>query len=209
MASAPTRERRAARRGGSCRPTRGVEEPYRLTPQTALRIAVLGAVVLGVFARPLLPALGAAGALRRQYLQRRPGEPGAHACALAAPRGAILDRNGRVLVTNVAGSRRRDLARRPAEAAAATHELRALSQDRPRARSHGMAARDRRRGRATARPGDREAGRPRGPGRVPLRAPGRVPGRRSIASTLRPQLPATRRSPRRCSATSARSRRSS
>ena len=30
-------------------PTPGVEEPYRLTPQMALRVAVLGGVVLLVF----------------------------------------------------------------------------------------------------------------------------------------------------------------
>ena len=44
-------------------PTPRVEEPYRLTPQMALRVAVLGGVVLLVFARAVPPPLGAAGPL--------------------------------------------------------------------------------------------------------------------------------------------------
>jgi penicillin-binding protein 2 len=77
-----------------------VEEPYLFTPKTALRIAILGAVALVVFAVLLLrlwslQILSSAkyyAAAQNNQLRTRPVE---------APRGPILDRAGRVLVTNV------------------------------------------------------------------------------------------------------------
>ncbi|MFN2466550.1 MAG: penicillin-binding protein 2 [Gaiellaceae bacterium] len=80
-----------------------VEEPYRLTPQTALRVAVLGVITLGLFAVLFL---------RLWALQILSGPTYATAAArnqqrhvpIEAPRGVILDRRGRVLVTNVAGT---------------------------------------------------------------------------------------------------------
>ncbi len=80
-----------------------VEEPYRLTPQAALRIAVLGSVALLVFGALFLRLWALQVLSGHQYLrvaqnnQLRTVRP-------AAPRGPILDRNGRVLVANVAGT---------------------------------------------------------------------------------------------------------
>ena len=79
-----------------------VEEPYRLTPQLALRIAILGAVVLAAFAVLFL---------RVWSLQVLSGPAYLHAAQnnqlrtvrIQAPRGAILDRDGDVLVGNTAG----------------------------------------------------------------------------------------------------------
>ncbi len=84
-------------------PTPGLAEPYRLTPQTAMRIAVLGAVALGIFGALFfrlwaLQILASdqyrTAALNNQVRTRR----------LPAQRGPILDSKGRVLVRNVAGS---------------------------------------------------------------------------------------------------------
>jgi penicillin-binding protein 2 len=80
-----------------------VEEPYLFTPRTALRIAILGAIALVVFAVLLLrlwslQILSGAkyyAAAQNNQLRTRPIE---------APRGPILDRMGRVLVTNVPGT---------------------------------------------------------------------------------------------------------
>jgi penicillin-binding protein 2 len=80
-----------------------VEEPYLLTPQMAMRVAILGAVALVAFAVLLLrlwslqilaPEVHRQAALENQ-LRRLP---------IDAPRGPILDRSGRVLVRNVASN---------------------------------------------------------------------------------------------------------
>lgn len=80
-----------------------VEEPFRLTPQLALRIGVLGTIVVAAFAVLFL---------RLWALQVLSGSQYVHAAQnnqlrtlrISAPRGAILDRKGEVLVGNVAGS---------------------------------------------------------------------------------------------------------
>ena len=92
-----------------------VEEPYRLTPQVALRVAVLGGVALAVFARALPPPLGAAGALGPTVPARAQNNQ-VRTIRVDAPRGPILDRNGRVLVDKHAGTAVAALAGRPAEA---------------------------------------------------------------------------------------------
>jgi penicillin-binding protein 2 len=80
-------------------PSENVEEPFRLTPQTALRIAVLGGVALLVFGALFLRLWALQILSGHQYLrvaqnnQLRTVRP-------EAPRGLILDRNGRVLVDN-------------------------------------------------------------------------------------------------------------
>ena len=77
-----------------------VEEPYRLTPKLGLRVAILGIVALGVFAILFLRLWALQVLSGQRYLhdalnnQRR-------TIRLEAPRGTILDRNGRILVTNV------------------------------------------------------------------------------------------------------------
>ena len=79
-----------------------VAEPYRLTPQLALRVGILGMLALAIFATLFLrlwslQVLNGAQLLRAaQNNQRRD-------IRVQAPRGPILDRNGDVLVTNVPG----------------------------------------------------------------------------------------------------------
>jgi penicillin-binding protein 2 len=80
-----------------------VEEPYRLTPQSALRIAILGSVALLIFGALFLRLWALEILSGHQYL-RVAQDNQLRAVRLPAPRGPILDRNGRVLVNNVAGT---------------------------------------------------------------------------------------------------------
>ena len=76
LASTGTRQPRT----GSDRflpPDPRVEEPYRLTPQLALRIGILGGVALRGLRGALLPALGAAGALGHAVPARGARQPAA------------------------------------------------------------------------------------------------------------------------------------
>ncbi len=84
-------------------PTPGVEEPYRLTPQMALRVAVLGGVVLLIFATLFL-RLWALQVLSGTHYLRVARSNQLRTIRLEAPRGPILDRNGRVLVENRGGT---------------------------------------------------------------------------------------------------------
>jgi len=80
-----------------------VEEPYLFTPKMALRVAILAAVALVVFAvlflrlwsLQILSGTKYANAALNNQLRTVRGD---------APRGPILDREGRILVTNVAGT---------------------------------------------------------------------------------------------------------
>lgn len=80
-----------------------VEEPYRLTPQLALRIAILGAVALGIFAILFL-RLWALQILSGERYLSVAQENQLRTIRKEAPRGPILDRDGRILVTNVPGT---------------------------------------------------------------------------------------------------------
>jgi penicillin-binding protein 2 len=80
-----------------------VEEPYRLTPQAALRIAVLGSVALLVFGALFLRLWALQILSGHQYLRTAQNNQ-LRTLRLDAPRGPILDRNGHVLVSNVAGT---------------------------------------------------------------------------------------------------------
>jgi penicillin-binding protein 2 len=84
-------------------PTPGVEEPYRLTPQMALRVAVLGGVVLLIFGALFL-RLWALQVLSGTHYLRVARTNQLRTIRLDAPRGPILDRNGRVLVENRGGT---------------------------------------------------------------------------------------------------------
>jgi penicillin-binding protein 2 len=94
-------ERRRA--GRFLPPDPRVEEPYLFTPKMALRVAILAAVALVVFSVLFL---------RLWSLQILSGEKYANAALNNqlrtvrgdAPRGTILDREGRTLVTNVAAT---------------------------------------------------------------------------------------------------------
>jgi len=95
-----------ASRGASDRflpPSRHVDEPYRLTPQLARRVAVLGVLALGVFAI-LFFRLWALQVLSGDRYLRAAQDNQLRTLRLEAPRGSIVDRNGRLLVSNVPGT---------------------------------------------------------------------------------------------------------
>ena len=168
---------------------------------------MLGAITLGVFAVLFLRLWALQVLSGTQYLQRGAEQPAAHRSALEAPRGPILDRNGRS-----------SSATPPATAvqlwpADLPEEGPLPGAPAPRRRSldvpvREMRARDRRS--ATNDPltpviVKRERPRRRR-GHLPQRAPGRVPGR-PASPTATCATTRTGRSPRTCSATWARSRR--
>jgi penicillin-binding protein 2 len=79
------------------------EQPYRLTPQLAFRVAILGALALLVFG-VLFFRLWALQVLSGpQYLHAALNNQ-LRTVRVEAPRGLILDRNGHKLVTNVGGT---------------------------------------------------------------------------------------------------------
>jgi penicillin-binding protein 2 len=80
-----------------------VEEPYRVTSRLALRTAVLGVIVLGVFA-VLFLRLWALQVLQGVQYRKEANSNQVRHIPVSAPRGVVLDRNGRLLVTNVAAS---------------------------------------------------------------------------------------------------------
>ncbi len=180
-------------------------EPYRFTPQLALRLGVLAALALAVFADPLPPPLGAAGALRRPLPERRPEQPAAHRPGRGSAR---LDRRSRRQDDRLERPRHRRavLGGRPAGGGPLRDVQEALDDPARAAAEADEGAREEQGRPADADP--RQDGRARGPGDVPERAPPRVPRRRDrrppTCATTR-----TARSPPRCSGTSARSRRRS
>jgi penicillin-binding protein 2 len=80
-----------------------VEEPYLLTPQLALRVAILGFVALALFAILFL-RLWALQVLSGDKYRAQANGNRVRTVARDAPRGSIVDRNGRVLVRNVVGT---------------------------------------------------------------------------------------------------------
>ena len=80
-----------------------VEEPYRLTPQLALRVAVLGFLALTVFA-VLFLRLWALQVLSGDKYLRQANDNRVRTVPIDAQRGLVLDRNGRVLVRNTLGT---------------------------------------------------------------------------------------------------------
>jgi penicillin-binding protein 2 len=79
-----------------------VVEPYRLTPKLALRLAVLGAVTLGVFVVLFLRLWALQVLSGDQYLRAAQNNQ-LRTIRVEAPRGVIRDRKGRILVGNTAG----------------------------------------------------------------------------------------------------------
>ena len=96
MASSRSRSRRFLP------PDPRVSEPYRLTPQLALRIASLGTIVLAAFA-VLFLRLWALQVLSGAQYAKAAQNNNLRTVRVQAPRGAILDRNGEVLVDNIVG----------------------------------------------------------------------------------------------------------
>src|SRR5439155_16062042 len=81
-----------------------VEEPYRLTPQLAFRVALMAFLALGVFA-VLFLRLWALQVLSGEKYLAVANDNRVRTSSVEAPRGVVVDRNGHVLVRNVAGSR--------------------------------------------------------------------------------------------------------
>ena len=80
-----------------------VEEPYRLTPQIALRVAVLGFLALAVFAILFL-RLWALQVLSGDKYRAQANDNRVRTVQIDAPRGSIVDRSGHVIVRNVLGT---------------------------------------------------------------------------------------------------------
>jgi len=80
-----------------------VQEPYRLTPGLALRVGVLGALALLVFGALFL-RLYALQILSGSQYRADAQDNQLRLVRVEAPRGPILDRNGKVIVDNVAGT---------------------------------------------------------------------------------------------------------
>jgi len=80
-----------------------VREPYRLTPQLALRVGIFGAVALIAFAVLFLRLWSLQVLSGDDYLNAAQNNQ-LRLVRVEAPRGPILDRHGRVVVSNVAGT---------------------------------------------------------------------------------------------------------
>lgn len=93
-----------ARAGGRfLPPDPRVAEPYLFTPKTAMRVALLGALALAVFAVLILRVWSLQILSGSKYLSAAQNNQ-LRTLRIEAPRGPILDRKGRVLVTNVSGT---------------------------------------------------------------------------------------------------------
>ena len=107
MASTEVRARPSRARATDARPflppTPGLEQPVQLGPQLAFRLALLGVVVLAVFAVLFFRLWSLQILSGPQYLQAARDNQ-LRTVPVAAPRGTIVDRNGKTLVDNVAGS---------------------------------------------------------------------------------------------------------
>ncbi len=79
-----------------------VEEPYRLTPRIVVRVGILGLLALAVFV-VLFFRLWALQVLTSTKYLREAQSNQTRTLRVEAPRGAIVDRNGRRLVVNVPG----------------------------------------------------------------------------------------------------------
>ncbi len=84
-------------------PDPNVREPYRLTPALALRVGVLGAFALVVFGVLFFRLWSLQVLSGEDYLKAAQNNQ-LRLVRVEAPRGPILDRDGRVIVTNVAGT---------------------------------------------------------------------------------------------------------
>ena len=84
-------------------PDPGVEAPYRLTPGLALRVGILGVVALMVFAVLFFRLWSLQVLSGDTYLAAAQGNQ-LRTIRIEAPRGTILDRNGKPIVDNVAGT---------------------------------------------------------------------------------------------------------
>src|SRR3954468_20188516 len=79
------------------------EGPYRLTPQLALRVAILAALALAVFAVLFLRLWALEVLSGDRYLIAAQSNP-LRTVPVEAPRGSLADRAGRTIVSNVPGT---------------------------------------------------------------------------------------------------------
>ena len=84
-------------------PDPGVEAPYRLTPGLAFRVGILGIVALVVFTVLLFRLWSLQVLSGDTHLAQAQGNQ-KRTIRIEAPRGTIVDRRGRVIVDNVAGT---------------------------------------------------------------------------------------------------------
>jgi penicillin-binding protein 2 len=84
-------------------PDPGVEVPYRLTPGLAFRVGILGVVALGIFAVLFFRLWSLQVLSGDTYLAAAQGNQ-LRTIRIEAPRGTIVDRRGRTIVDNVAGT---------------------------------------------------------------------------------------------------------
>jgi penicillin-binding protein 2 len=104
LASTGTRARRpVAHPRRFLPPDPRVSGPYRFTPQLALRIGIFGVVALAAFA-VLFIRLWALQVLSGPQYLRAALDNQLRSVRIEAPRGQVLDRNGRPLVTNMPGT---------------------------------------------------------------------------------------------------------
>ena len=99
----PVRHQRRAPSGRFLPPDPRVREPHRLTPQLALRVAILGFVALAVFGVLFFRLWSLQVLSGDEYLNAAQSNQ-LRLVRVEAPRGPILDRHGRVVVSNVAGT---------------------------------------------------------------------------------------------------------
>jgi penicillin-binding protein 2 len=102
VTTGPYTERRAPS-GRFLPPDPRVREPHRLTPQLALRVAILGGVALVAFGVLFLRMWSLQVLSGDKYLNASVNNE-LRLIRVEAPRGPILDRRGRVVVSNVAGT---------------------------------------------------------------------------------------------------------
>ena len=84
-------------------PDPGVSAPYRLTPGLALRVGVLGVVAIAVFAILFFRLWSLQVLSGERYLNAAQNNQ-LRIIRVEAPRGPIVDRNGKVIVGNVPGT---------------------------------------------------------------------------------------------------------
>ena len=102
MTSGPYQEQRTPS-GRFLPPDPRVREPHRLTPQLALRVAILGGVALGAFVVLFFRLWSLQVLSGDEYLNAAQSNQ-LRLIRVEAPRGPLLDRRGRVVVSNVAGT---------------------------------------------------------------------------------------------------------
>ncbi len=100
---ASTATERPARRQPRQRAGETVVEPYRVTPKLSMRVAILGLVVLGIFAALFLRLWALQVLAGTKYVDQAQSQS-FRAVRLQAPRGMILASDGTPLVTNAAAT---------------------------------------------------------------------------------------------------------